>query len=192
MNIPTPFQDFLLQVLEAELSTVGAYDAAVPHAVSEELREKWRNARTTVARHHRRLSAELELLHLESGQSTEGRELVHSYGASLIRTIIVGTAASPDAAEMCAAQSLSDLNARCCLNWEFLDGVVTDHHLGLPGSLLALVPQVLGEKQALCEASTNSLRLMWDKRLGLASVADEAASPSTPQSAPGGGETAPA
>jgi hypothetical protein len=168
MQASTPaFHDFLLQVLEAEQSTVGAYDAGIHHAASPMVRDEWRDARKRVVEHEGRVSMTLRMLGIDLAEVTEGRRLAHAYGVSLIRAIIVADDAARDAAEMAAAQALADLNARCCLNWELLDALVRGRRSDEERILQAAVDAILPQKRSLRTEAADRLRRMWEARLGI-------------------------
>lgn len=113
--------DLLCQALETERGGIKVYEAAIASAVHEALREEWQHYLEQTREHERIVLATLAQLKLKAEAETPGRAPVRLIGEALVKAIVVAReAATPEAAEVVAAECVVHAETKDHMNWELI------------------------------------------------------------------------
>ena len=116
--------ELLLQALETERGGIKVYTAAIQAAQNEDLRKEWEEYLDETRTHEQVLTNVFAELGMDTEESSPGREVVAHQGASLVKAIEMARAkASPDAAELVAAECVVLAETKDHQNWELIGKV---------------------------------------------------------------------
>jgi hypothetical protein len=114
-------KELLLQSLEHEKGGVKLYEAAVPCAQREDLREEWTNYLEQTRTHVAALEAVCRKLSIDSGAETPGRKIVRDVGAALVNAVVQARAAGDaEAAQIVACECITLAETKDHQDWQLI------------------------------------------------------------------------
>ena len=117
--------DLLYQALETELGGVQVYEAALTCARNDDLRKEWEHYLDQTRHHVELVEGSLKAFALDSSVETPGRQVVRHTGESLVKAIQLAQAkATPEQAQVVAAECVTLAETKDHLNWELIGEVV--------------------------------------------------------------------
>jgi hypothetical protein len=165
------FHDLLYQMLETELGGVQVYEAAIACARNDDLRQEWEHYHEQTQHHVELVEGVLEAFGLDIGTDTPGRQVVRHTGEALVKAIVLAqNSATPDQAQLVAAECVTLAETKDHLNWE-LAGEVVKRLTGEPAKVLrAAHKEVEEEEDKHLYHNTGWARELWIEGLGLPAV----------------------
>jgi len=163
--------DLLYQALETELGGVQVYEAAIGCAVNEDARGEWEHY-LEETRHHVELVQEaLQAFGLDPDDDPPGRQVVRHTGESLVKAITMAQAnATPEQAQVVAAECITLAETKDHLNWELI-GQVVDQLSGEQAKVLqAAHKEVAEQEDKHLYHNTGWARELWIEGLGMPAV----------------------
>ena len=163
--------DLLYQALETELGGVQIYEAAIAVARNEDVRGEWEHYLEQTRHHVQLVEQSLRAFGLDPSDETPGRKVVRHTGEALVKAIALAQGeASPDQAQVVAAECVTLAETKDHLNWELI-GHVVDHLTGDPAKTLrAADKEVAEEEDKHLYHNTGWTRELWIEGLGLPAV----------------------
>lgn len=133
---PEQLNELVYQALETELGGVQIYTAAISCAVNPQLKEEWQKYLSETERHVEVVTEICQQLGLDTATETPGRAVVRHIGESLLKAMAMAKAdATPEAAELVAAECVVLAETKDHQNWELigkvLDGADAKHRAAL-------------------------------------------------------------
>ena len=123
-NDPAQVTELLLQALETERGGIQVYTAAIRAAQNEDLRKEWNEYLSETRTHEQVLTRVFEEMGLDTEAQSPGRAIVAHQGASLVAAIEMALSkASPEAAELVAAECVVLAETKDHQNWELIGKV---------------------------------------------------------------------
>jgi rubrerythrin len=163
--------DLLYQMLETELGGVQMYEAALACAKNDDLHQEWEHYHEQTQHHVELVTTVLRAFELDPELETPGRQIVRHTGEALVKTITFAQAdATPEQAQVVAAECVTLAETKDHLNWE-LAGEVVKHLTGEPAKVLrAAYKEVEDEEDKHLYHNTGWARELWIEGLGLPAV----------------------
>lgn len=116
--------DLLYQALETEQGGIKVYTTAITCAINDDLREEWEKYLAETQNHERILLGVFEQLGLDPAVRTPGREVVGGIGNALVEAMEKAKAsATPEQAEIVAAECVVHAETKDHMNWELIGQV---------------------------------------------------------------------
>jgi rubrerythrin len=113
--------ELLLEALETELGGILVYEAALRCARNEDLRREWGKYLDQTRNHERVLTGVFQKRGLDVMADSQGRRVVRGLGQGLVEAMETALAnASPEAAELVAAECVVLAETKDHANWELL------------------------------------------------------------------------
>jgi hypothetical protein len=163
--------ELLLQALETELGGVQIYQAALECARDKGLHEEWSKYLGQTRHHVEVVEGLLEEFGLTPKDTSPGRDVVHHMGSSLVKAIEMARAdASPEAAQLVAAEVVTLAETKDHLNWELIGQVARDTKGEKAKLLLAAYEEVESQEDEHLYHTTGWARELWLASLGLEAV----------------------
>jgi rubrerythrin len=165
------FAQLLYQALEAELSGVEVYQAALRCVQNDDLREQWRKYHEQTEQHVEIVKGVLNAFGLDPTVEMPGRNVVQHISASLVVAMEMALAdGSREDAELVAAECVTLAETKDHLNWELM-GEGAKHVKGDRGrALREALNEVEGEEDEHLYYTAGWVRELWIESLGLPSV----------------------
>jgi rubrerythrin len=163
--------DLLYQALETELGGVQVYEAALACARNDDLRQEWEHY-LEQTRHHVELVEEaLRAFGLDPAADPPGRRVVRHTGEALVKAIALAQGdATPDQAQVVAAECVTLAETKDHLNWELL-GEIVKRLSGEPAKVLrAAHKEVEEQEDEHLYHNSGWARELWIEGLGLPAV----------------------
>src|SRR5688572_11924998 len=111
----------LYEALETEKGGVLVYETALRCAINEDLSEEWEEYLDQTRNHVNVLLTAFKKLGLNPDQETPGRNVVRHAGQSLVKTMEIALlAGSPQAAEIVAAECVTQAETKDHMNWQLI------------------------------------------------------------------------
>lgn len=163
--------DLLYQALETELGGVQIYEAAISAAVNDDVRGEWEHYLEQTRHHVELVEESLRAFDLDPGADTPGRQVVRHTGEALVKAIALAQGdATPEQAQVVAAECVTLAETKDHLNWELI-GQVVDRLTGDPAKVLrAAHKEVEEEEDKHLYHNTGWARELWIDGLGLPAV----------------------
>jgi hypothetical protein len=163
--------ELLLQALETEQAGVLIYQCALKCAVTPELADEWRDYLEQTHMHARVVREVLQTFSMNPDQETPGRQAVRHLGQSLVQTMELALKnASPEAAELVAAECVVLAESKDHLNWELIGHAASNLSRGDAEILSNAYAQIEDEEDEHLYHSKGWCRELWLKSLGLTAV----------------------
>jgi len=163
--------DLLYQAYETELGGVQVYEGALATAKNDDLRKEWEHYLEQTRHHVELVEGSLRAFGLDPATETPGRKVVRHTGESLVKTMAMAQAeATPEQAQVVAAECVTLAETKDHLNWELIGEVVT-HLTGEPAKVLrAAYKEVEEQEDEHLYHNTGWTRELWIEGLGLPAV----------------------
>ena len=165
--------ELLYAALEPELGGVEVYRTALECAVDEDLREEWTKYLEQTEEHVRALTEVCRRLGLDPDRETPGRQICRHVGKALVKAMQLALgSATPEAAELVAAECVVHAETKDHMNWSLLGELAK----GLPDE----AGSVLREACERCEEEEDEHlyhSMGWARELALAALGLEAQLP---------------
>jgi|ERR1700677_2487474 rubrerythrin len=160
--------DLLYQTLETELGGVQIYEAAVPCARNDDLRQEWEHYLDQTRHHVELVESALQAFGLDPTTETPGRKVVRHTGEALVKAIALAVGeASAEQAQVVAAECVTLAETKDHLNWELI-GEAVKHLTGEPPKVLrAAYKEVEEQEDEHLYHNTGWARELWIEGLGL-------------------------
>ncbi|HEX4435144.1 MAG TPA: hypothetical protein VH012_09935, partial [Acidimicrobiales bacterium] len=161
-------QDLLYQALETELGGVQIYEAALTTARNDDLREEWEHYLEQTRHHVELVEDALTAFGLDHSTDTPGRRVVRHTGEALVKSIALAQSeATPEQAQVVAAECVTLAETKDHLNWELI-GEVVKRLTGEPAKVLrAAYKEVEEQEDSHLYHNTGWTRELWIEGLGL-------------------------
>ncbi len=165
------WKELLYPALETEMGGVQIYETAVSCAVNDELKEEWEEYLEQTRNHERVLREVFETLALNPEVETPGRAVVRHLGESLVQAMqMAKKAATPEGAELVAAECVVLAETKDHLNWELLTEVAKKLPAKAKAAIEAAVEAVEEEEDEHLYHTQGWTRELWLESLGLPAV----------------------
>src|ERR1700744_4895853 len=163
--------DLLYQAYETELGGVQVYEAALACARNDDLRDEWDHYLDQTRHHVALVEESLRAFGLDPEQETPGRQVVRHTGEALVKTIALAQGnATPEQAQVVAAECVTLAETKDHLNWELI-GEVVKRLTGDPAKVLrAAHKEVEEQEDKHLYHNSGWSRELWIEGLGLPAV----------------------
>ena len=163
--------DLLYQAYETELGGVQVYEAALACARNDDLRDEWDHYLDQTRHHVALVEESLRAFGLDPEQETPGRQVVRHTGEALVKTIALAQGnATPEQAQVVAAECVTLAETKDHLNWELI-GEVVKRLTGDPAKVLrAAHKEVEEQEDKHLYHNSGWTRELWIEGLGLPAV----------------------
>ena len=163
--------DLLYQAYETELGGVQVYEAALACARNDDLRDEWDHYLDQTRHHVELVEESLRAFGLDPEQETPGRQVVRHTGEALVKTIALAQGnATPEQAQVVAAECVTLAETKDHLNWELI-GEVVKRLTGDPAKVLrAAHKEVEEQEDKHLYHNSGWSRELWIEGLGLPAV----------------------
>ena len=147
------------------------YEAAISAAVNDDVRGEWEHYLEQTRHHVELVEESLRAFDLDPGADTPGRQVVRHTGEALVKAIALAQGdATPEQAQVVAAECVTLAETKDHLNWELI-GQVVDRLTGDPAKVLrAAHKEVEEEEDKHLYHNTGWARELWIDGLGLPAV----------------------
>lgn len=163
--------ELLYQLLETELGGVQIYDAALKCARDDDLKKEWQEYHEQTTHHVELAEGVLRAFGLDPGTDTPGRRVVRRIGTALVEAIDAArNDASPDEAQVVAAECITLAETKDHLNWELVGEVVGAMTGDAAKELRAAYEEVEDQEDEHLYHNTGWARELWIDGLGLKAV----------------------
>jgi rubrerythrin len=117
--------ELLLQALETERGGIQVYTAAIKAAQNDDLKKEWKEYLDETTTHEQVLTRVFEQLEMDTEEESPGRKVVAHQGQSLVMAIEMAMkTATPEAAQLVAAECVVLAETKDHQNWELIGKVV--------------------------------------------------------------------
>ena len=117
--------ELLLQALETERGGIQVYTAAIKAAENDDLEKEWKEYLDETTTHEQVLTRVFEQLEMDTEEQSPGRKVVAHQGQSLVMAIEMAMkTATPEAAQLVAAECVVLAETKDHQNWELIGKVV--------------------------------------------------------------------
>lgn len=114
-------QDLLLQSLEHERGGLKLYQAALPCAVRDDLREEWEKYLQQTQMHVETLEQVCKKLRIDPARETPGRRVVRDIGMALVAAVEQAReAGDPEAAQIVACECITLAETKDHQDWQLI------------------------------------------------------------------------
>jgi rubrerythrin len=163
--------DLLYQAYETELGGVQVYEAALACARNDDLRGEWEHYLDQTRHHVVLVEASLRAFGLDPERETPGRQVVRHTGEALVKTIALAQgSATPEQAQLVAAECVTLAETKDHLNWELI-GEVVKRLTGEPAKILrSAYKEVEEQEDKHLYHNSGWARELWIEALGLPAV----------------------
>lgn len=163
--------DLLHQALETELGGVQIYEAAIAAALNDDVRKEWEHYLEQTRHHVELVEDSLRAFDLDPGAETPGRKVVRHTGEALLKAIALARGdASPEQAQVVAAECITLAETKDHLNWELIGEVVKRLTGEAAKTLRAAHKEVAEDEAKHLYHNTGWTRELWIEGLGLRAV----------------------
>lgn len=169
-GINAQVEELLLQALETERGGILVYEAAIQAAQNADLREEWEGYLSETRDHEKILTGVFEQLGLDPEKQSPGRKVVALLGESLVSAIeMARSTASPEAAELVAAECVVLAESKDHQNWELI-GRLGEQRGALGKTLKAAHERVEKQEDHHLYHTRGWSRELWIQSLGMRAV----------------------
>ena len=163
--------DLLYQALETELGGVQLYQAALACAINDDLRGEWEKYLEQTTHHVELVEQTLRAFGFDPANETPGRKVVRHTGEALVKAVALAQGdATPEQAQVVAAECVTLAETKDHLNWELI-GEVVSRLTGEPAKVLrAAHKEVAEQEDEHLYHNTGWARELWIEGLGLRAV----------------------
>lgn len=163
--------DLLYQAYETELGGVQVYEAALTCARNEDLRGEWEHYLDQTRHHVELVEESLRAFGLDPERETPGRQVVRHTGESLVKAIALAQgSATPEQAQVVAAECVTLAETKDHLNWELIGEVVKRLTGDAAKVLRAAHKEVEEQEDKHVYHNSGWTRELWIEGLGLPAV----------------------
>jgi rubrerythrin len=161
----------LYQALETEQGGIKVYSKALECAQNEDLKEEWQEYLEQTRNHERIVLEVFEKLGLDPVTETPGRKVVRHIGQSLVKAMDMALAeATPEEAEIVAAECVVHAETKDHLNWELLGECGKKLKGEQAKTLKEACEEVEEEEDEHLYHTTGWTRELWIQALGMPAV----------------------
>ena len=163
--------ELLYQALETEIGGVLVYRTAIRCAVNEDLKHEWKNYLEQTEHHVESVTALMRTVGVDPATDTPVRQVCRHIAASLVQAMQMALAAGPpEAAQIVAAECVTQAETKDHLNWELL-GLAAEQMEGPAAeAIMAAYEEVEEEEDEHLYHTTGWTRELWVASLGLPAV----------------------
>ena len=163
--------DLLYQAFETELGGVQVYEAALRCARNDDLRKEWEHYLEQTRHHVELVEDSLRAFGLDPAFDTPGRHVVRTIGDALVAAIGLAEGnATPDQAQVVAAECVTLAETKDHLNWELI-GEAVKRLTGDPAKVLRAAHREVEEQEDHhLYHNTGWTRELWIEGLGIPAV----------------------
>lgn len=163
--------DLIYQALETELGGVKIYRMALKCVQNDDLREEWTKYLSQTETHVEKMQEVCKAMKLDVDRDTPGRQVVRTIGGSLVKAMQLALgAASPEAAEIVAAECITLAETKDHMNWELM-GKIAKELDGEGGRKLREAYETIeDEEDEHLYHTTGWTRELWIQALGMPAV----------------------
>jgi hypothetical protein len=163
--------DLLYQAYETELGGVEVYQAALDCARNDDLRGEWEHYLDQTRHHVELVEESLRAFGLDLERETPGRQVVRHTGEALVKTIALAQGgATPEQAQVVAAECVTLAETKDHLNWELI-GEVVKRLTGEAAKVLRSAHKEIEEQEDKhLYHNSGWARELWIEALGLPAV----------------------
>lgn len=159
--------DLLYQALETEQGGIKVYEQALTCAVNEDLRREWAGYLDETRHHEAVITGVIDSLGLDPAATTPGRAVVGGIGEALVAAMKKAKAtATPEAAELVAAECVVLAETKDHSNWELLGHVADKAPAELANVLRAALDEVEEDEDHHLYHTKGWMRELWIQALG--------------------------
>jgi rubrerythrin len=163
--------DLLYQALETELGGVQIYEAALTCTRNKDLRGEWEHYLEQTRHHVELVEGSLKAFGLDPAAETPGRAVVRHTGEALVETIALARSdATPEQAQVVAAECVTLAETKDHLNWELIGEVVKRLTGEAAKTLRAAYKEVEEQEDEHLYHNTGWARELWIEGLGIPAV----------------------
>jgi len=163
--------ELLFQLLETELGGVEVYEAALECAQHDDLKKEWQEYHEQTTRHVELAREVLDAFGLDPENETPGRTVVRTIGTALVEAMQrAREEATPEEAEVVAAECITLAETKDHLNWELVGEVVGTMTGDAASTLRAAYKEVEDQEDEHLYHNTGWARELWIEGLGMKAV----------------------
>jgi len=164
-------KELLYQALETEMGGVHVYETAVRCAVNDDLKKEWKEYLDQTRNHERIVRELFGKLGLDPEAETPGRAVVRHTGESLVKAMeMARSTATPEAAQIVAAECVTLAETKDHLNWELIGQVVEKLSGAQKKTLKEAYEEVEEQEDEHLYHSSGWARELWIQSLGMPAV----------------------
>lgn len=164
-------KELLYQALETEMGGVQVYETAVRCAVNDDLKKEWKEYLDQTRNHERIVRELFGKLGLDPEAETPGRAVVRHTGESLVKAMeMARSTASPEAAQIVAAECVTLAETKDHLNWELIGKLAEEANGDEKKALKEAHEQVEEEEDEHLYHTAGWTRELWIEFLGFPAV----------------------
>lgn len=168
---PEQLNELVYQALETELGGVQIYTAAISCAVNPQLKEEWQKYLSETERHVEVVTEICQQLGLDTATETPGRAVVRHIGESLLKAMAMAKAdATPEAAELVAAECVVLAETKDHQNWELIGKVLDGADAKYRAALEPAYEEVGSQEAEHLFHTMGWSRELWIQSLGMPAV----------------------
>lgn len=168
---PDQVRELLYQALETEQGGIKIYEAALKCAINDDLRGEWQEYLEQTRTHEQVLLNVFGQLGLDPKQRPPGREVVGQIGMSLVAAIqLARKSASPEAAQLVAAECVVLAETKDHANWELIGHLVEHAQADQLDVLKQAFDAVESDEDHHLYHTKGWSRELWIQALGLPAV----------------------
>jgi hypothetical protein len=163
--------ELLYQMLETEMGGVEVYRAAIRCATNADLKREWQKYLQQTENHVQIVTEIFENLGLDPEAETPGRKVVRHIGDSLVKAMDMAlSSATPEAAQIVAAECVVLAETKDHLNWELLGQVAKKAKTEHRRALETAQEKVENEEDEHLYHTAGWARELWIEFLGMPAV----------------------
>jgi len=163
--------ELLYQMLETEMGGVEVYRAAIRCATNDDLKREWQKFLQQTENHVQIVTEIFENLGLDPEAETPGRKVVRHIGDSLVKAMeMARSSATPEAAQIVAAECVVLAETKDHLNWELLGQVAKKAKTEDRRALETAQEKVENEEDEHLYHTAGWARELWIEFLGMPAV----------------------
>jgi len=163
--------ELLYQMLETEMGGVEVYRAAIRCATNADLKREWQKYLQQTENHVQIVTEIFENLGLDPEAETPGRKVVRHIGDSLVKAMNMAlSSATPEAAQIVAAECVVLAETKDHLNWELLGQVAKKAKTEHRRALETAQEKVENEEDEHLYHTAGWARELWIEFLGMPAV----------------------
>jgi hypothetical protein len=163
--------ELLYQMLETEMGGVEVYRTAIRCATNDDLKREWQKYLQQTENHVQIVTEIFENLGIDPEAETPGRRVVRHIGDSLVKAMdMARSSATPEAAQIVAAECVVLAETKDHLNWELLGQVAKKAKTEHRRALEAAQEKVENEEDEHLYHTAGWARELWIEFLGMPAV----------------------
>jgi len=163
--------ELLYQMLETEMGGVEVYRTAIHCATNADLKREWQKYLQQTENHVQIVTEIFENLGLDPEAETPGRQVVRHIGDSLVKAMDMAlSSATPEAAQIVAAECVVLAETKDHLNWELLGQVAKKAKTEHRRALETAQGKVENEEDEHLYHTAGWARELWIEFLGMPAV----------------------